>query len=64
MVPAISSSFTSEQYLAFERASQHRHEFIYTTLIEMAGATLEHNRIVKNLFYWLGITFVRPILKS
>ncbi|AXE20336.1 hypothetical protein DR864_22615 [Runella rosea] len=54
MVPAISSSFTAEEYLAFERASQHRHEFIYNTLIEMAGATLEHNRIVKNLFLLVG----------
>jgi len=49
-MPAISSSFTSEQYLAFERASQHRHEFIYTTLIERAGATKIHNYITTTLF--------------
>ena len=49
MVPAISSSFTSEEYLAFERASQHRHEFIYNTLIEMAGATKIHNYITTAL---------------
>jgi len=49
MVPAISSSFTSEEYLAFERASQHRHEFIYNTLIEMAGAAKIHNYITTAL---------------
>jgi hypothetical protein len=43
IVPAISSSFTPEEYLAFERASQHRHEFIYNTLIERAGVTKIHN---------------------
>lgn len=49
IMPAISSSFTSEQYLAFERASQHRHEFIYNTLIERAGATKIHNYITTAL---------------
>lgn len=50
MVPAISSSFTAEEYLSFERASQHRHEFIYNTLIERAGATKIHNYITIALF--------------
>ncbi len=50
MVPAISSFFTADEYLAFERASQHRHEFIYNTLIERAGATKIHNYITTALF--------------
>ena len=45
---------SSAEYLALERASTTRHEYLFNTLIEMAGATLEHNRIVKNLFLLVG----------
>jgi Uma2 family endonuclease len=48
-------NISPSEYLAFERASDIRHEYLFDTTIEMAGATLEHNRITKNLFLLLGI---------
>lgn len=40
---------TVEEYLAFEEASEHRHEFANGEVIEVTGASEEHNAIVMNL---------------
>ena len=40
---------TPAQYLAFERASEHRHEYFDGVLVPMSGARLAHNVIVMNL---------------
>lgn len=45
---------SATDYLAFERESEKRHEFIFNTIIEMAGATLIHNRLIRNLFLMIG----------
>lgn len=42
--------WTEAQYLAFERASQEKHEFIDGNVVAMSGATERHNRVVGNTF--------------
>lgn len=54
----IAAIHSPEAYLAFERASETKHEFIFQTIIPMAGASLLHNRIVSNIFLLIGY-FVR-----
>ena len=44
------SLMTEEQYLAFERASETRHEFWRGEIFAMAGATENHNLASGNLF--------------
>ena len=41
--------FTVEEYLALERDSEEKHEYIDGKIITMAGATPTHTRIVRNL---------------
>jgi Uma2 family endonuclease len=40
---------TAEQYLAFERKSEFRHEFVNGRIVAMAGASRRHNLISMNL---------------
>ena len=47
--------FSLEDYLDVEKHSGMRHEFYQGTIFAMAGASLEHNRIVFNLTISLGI---------
>ena len=46
--------YTSEEYLAFERAAEEKHEFINGEIIQMAGASREHNLIGTNITVALG----------
>lgn len=46
--------WTAEAYLAFERASDEKHEFIAGDVSTMTGASREHNLIVFNLAAALG----------
>ena len=41
--------YTPEEYLALERASDIRHEYIDGEIVEMAGANRRHNRISMNV---------------
>jgi Uma2 family endonuclease len=43
------SFFTPEEYLAFERKSEFKHEYIDGEIFEMSGNTREHNLVVTNL---------------
>jgi Uma2 family endonuclease len=45
--------WTIEEYLAFERASQERHEFIGGEVYQMAGATRKHSLLVTNCVFVL-----------
>lgn len=40
---------TAEEYLAFERASEERHEFVDGEIFAMSGGTWEHNLIAANV---------------
>jgi Uma2 family endonuclease len=40
---------TPEQYLNYERASNHRHEYLDGEILAMVGASRNHNLIVQNL---------------
>ena len=40
---------TAEEYLAFERQSEERHEFLAGEIFAMSGASAEHNDIVWNI---------------
>lgn len=46
---------TEAEYLAFERASETRHEFLNADIIAMAGASEPHNLISGNLFTELNV---------
>lgn len=47
-------TLTEAEYLAFERSSEFRHEFLGGHTYQMAGASREHNLIVSNLVRHLG----------
>ncbi len=47
-------SWTAEEYLAFERASQEKHEFADGQVYLMTGASRRHNLIVVNIVITLG----------
>ena len=41
--------YTVEEYLAFERQSDTKHEYFAGEIVAMAGASYEHNIIVGNI---------------
>lgn len=49
MEPAAERTYTPEEYLAFERASEMRHEYVDGEVFAMTGASREHNLIVVNI---------------
>lgn len=49
MSSQLNSRLTPEGYLAFERRSEQRHEYIDGELFAMSGASERHNQIVVNL---------------
>lgn len=48
MVAQPIATMTEEEYLAFERASDTKHEYLDGRVYAMAGASLKHGRIIKN----------------
>src|SRR5215218_7616684 len=48
MVAQPIATMTEEEYLTFERASDEKHEFLDGRVYAMAGASLNHGRIIKN----------------
>lgn len=52
--PRSKAAFSVEQYLAFERASQDRHEYYDGQLVAMAGEARPHGIISANLVVVLG----------
>lgn len=61
MANVLEKKWTKAEYLAFERASQERHELIRGNLINMSGASLEHNQLSSNLHILFGIfLFEKP----
>ncbi len=58
--PALKYSYTTAaEYLEMERASHEKHELHHGTVITMTGASLKHNKIVRNL-----IGNIYPFLKG
>ena len=55
MALPMNRGWTSDDYLAFERASELRHELINGEIYAMTGASLEHNTISTNIVITLGI---------
>ncbi len=53
-VAAKPKSYTPEEYLAFEREAEEKHEFVDGEIIAMAGASREHNLIGTNVTVGLG----------
>jgi Uma2 family endonuclease len=47
----------AEEFLAFERASEQKHELILGELYLMLGASFKHNRVIKNLLVILENIF-------
>jgi Uma2 family endonuclease len=54
MSAILKKRWTAKEYLAFERASDEKHEFIGSDVYLMTGASREHNLIVFNLATVLG----------
>ncbi len=48
-LPAPVNPLTIDEYLALERASKDKHEFLNGEIFAMSGASLEHNLIVASL---------------
>ena len=46
--PAI-KFYTEEEYLAFEREAEEKHEFYKGEIFNMSGASFEHNLIEDNI---------------
>jgi Uma2 family endonuclease len=57
MVAIQNQQWTPETYLAFERASAEKHEFIDGNVYAMTGASEAHNLINVNITIALGIQF-------
>src|SRR5262245_35744375 len=57
MSAAAKRKMTPQEYLAFERASETRHEFYQGEVFDMAGASYEHTRVKDNLARHLGNRF-------
>ncbi|MEX5606385.1 Uma2 family endonuclease, partial [Pseudomonas syringae] len=55
MVALQKKIWTVEEYLAFERDSQERHDFVNGEIFMMTGASENHNLIVANTIIALGI---------
>lgn len=53
-IPKLPKKFTEQEYLALERASQERHEYINGEIIAMAGEKLPHGIISANIVTSLG----------
>lgn len=49
MQPSKRTVFTEDEYLALERASKVKHEFVDGRIVAMAGGTPEHSLIASNL---------------
>lgn len=49
-VAAAEKIYTTEEYLAFERQAEEKHDFIDGEIVAMAGANREHNLIGGNIF--------------
>jgi Uma2 family endonuclease len=47
---AVEKSYTDEEYLAFERESEEKHELVDGEIVAMAGASRRHNLISGNVF--------------
>ena len=48
-LPAVKKTWTSEEYLAWERSQPGKHEFHGGEVFDMAAATFDHNQIVINV---------------
>ena len=46
---------TEAEYLAFDRASEQRHEFADGEMVAMSGGTLEHSAVAANVIAELGV---------
>lgn len=51
---AAKTKWTAAEYLAWERRSPERHEFLDGETFAVAGASFDHNKIVGNLVRELG----------
>lgn len=54
---APAAPLTLEQFRAFERSSESKHEFVDGVVYAMAGGTAAHNRVAANVIVALGIAF-------
>lgn len=57
MAEVLEKIWQTEEFLAFERASEQKHELIFGELYPMSGASFNHNRIAKNLLVLLENIF-------
>lgn len=56
---ALPTQYTVEQYLKLEESSEIRHEFYRGEIFAMSGASLSHNRIIRN-----GATSIQRLLND
>ncbi|HVG43688.1 MAG TPA: Uma2 family endonuclease, partial [Longimicrobium sp.] len=46
--------YTAQEYLALERAAEHRNELVYGRILPKPGGNIAHNSIVGNLVFEIG----------
>lgn len=57
MSTVVQRRYTPEEYLALERASEHRSEYVNGQIFAMAGSSLPHNDITGNVYTGLRDQF-------
>ena len=57
MAEVLEKMWEVEEFLAFERASEQKHELILGELYPMSGASFKYNRIAKNILVLLENLF-------
>jgi hypothetical protein len=62
--PPTSSIISEAEYLRLETASESKHEFRHGQLIDMAGGTLQHAQIARNLICYLSKSTGRKAMPS
>jgi Uma2 family endonuclease len=57
MSSQLHTRLTPDEYLAFERSSEIRHEYVDGELVAMSGASRQHNQIVVNVSREISVQF-------
>jgi Uma2 family endonuclease len=54
MAQAAERVLSAEEYLSWERRQPTKHEYVHGAVVAMAGASIDHNKIVANVIRALG----------
>lgn len=55
MITTFTRNMTDAEYLLFDQTALVKHELYHSNLLEMPGATIYHERLIKNLYRLLAV---------